>query len=70
MLCRNCKFFGRKAAKDVIGRIMLKRRVRCLWVSTEQYPKSISGLSQSRPIAGYTSANCDARCPCFQKRED
>jgi uncharacterized cysteine cluster protein YcgN (CxxCxxCC family) len=68
MTCRDCKLFDIESAKDKAGRVRKANAVKCLWVSKEQYPISVSSVAWSRPTAGYVTSDRDNKCPCFQKR--
>ena len=67
-MCRDCKLFDIEAAKDKAGRVRKANAVKCLWVSKEQYPISVSFWRDPRPMAGYVTSDRDQKCPCFQKR--
>ena len=68
MTCRDCKLWDIESAKDKAGRIRKKNAVKCLWVSKEQWPLSISGLAH-RPTATYMTSEDGHRCKCFIKRD-
>ena len=67
MTCKDCKLFDIEAAKDKAGRVQKQWAVRCLWVSTEQYPLSMHAFT-SRPKTTHVTADYGDKCPCFQKR--
>ncbi len=68
MQCRECKLFDIDAAKNKAGYIVRTRAVKCLWVSKEQYPISVSSALGHRPMTGFVRVDDGHRCPCFQKR--
>ena len=68
MTCRDCKLWDIESAKDKAGRIRKANAVKCLWVSKEQWPLSVSEQFTHRPHPGYMTATDGERCPCFQKR--
>lgn len=69
MNCKDCKLFDIEAVKDKAGRVRKSKYAKCLWISTEQYPISLS-YDHVRPVARYVAASDGERCPCFQKREN
>jgi len=66
--CRDCALWNRVEAMDKIGRILKDRPAKCLWVSTEVYPKSIRRfMNDRRPVASYMTANDGHGCGQFVK---
>jgi hypothetical protein len=64
--CRNCKLYDLDAVKSKSGAVMGHRAARCLWVSTEVWPESVSrGLGASRPVAGWMEPNPIHKCQRF-----
>lgn len=62
--CRDCALYDLQAVLSKNGRVLSGRAARCLWVSTEEYPASMSFWAK-RPKPGYMEPNSGAGCPCF-----
>ncbi len=64
--CRDCKLYDLDATKSASGAVLRQRIARCLWVSTEVWPVSVS--HGSRASAGSMRPDDGARCQRFIKR--
>lgn len=68
--CRECALYDLDAVRSKSGAVLSHKAARCLWVSKEVWPASVSTSFTSRPKAGHMQPNDDGRCPCFIKRDD
>jgi hypothetical protein len=68
--CRDCALYDLQAVLSKNGRVLSGRAARCLWVSTEVWPSSVSqgAWGQSRPRPRHMEPNDGAGCPCFTPR--
>lgn len=67
--CRDCKLYDLDATRSKSGAVLSRKAARCLWVSKEQWPVSVTQSLNSRPKAGWRQPDDGAGCPCFQKRD-
>ena len=67
--CRDCKLYDLEAVKSKSGAILSTRAARCLWVSKEVWPLSVTSTFNKRPTAGFMQPNEGERCQRFIKRE-
>lgn len=68
--CRDCKLFALEDVQSKSGAILANRVGRCLWVSTEKWPESVSESLNSRPWTSRMQPNDNHRCQRFIPRGD
>ena len=67
--CRDCKLYDLDAVKSKSGAVLAHRIGRCLWVSTEVLPASVSDR-YSRAATMGMKPDEGQQCPCFIDREN
>lgn len=66
--CRNCRFYNVDAVKNASGAVLRGRVARCMWVSIEVYPSSVTRSGGNyRPTAGYMEPYDGSDCPTFEQ---
>lgn len=67
-MCKDCTLYDLDAVKDKAGRIQKSWAGKCLWVSKEVWPVSVT--YGTRVTAGHMEPTEMHQCQRFIKRED